>query len=213
MRIVLADDHRVVLDGLRAVFAAHADFEIVGEAVDAPGALERAQSQRPEVLVLDLMMPGANGMELLRELAQRAPAVRVVILSMHANEGYVAEALRAGATGYVLKTSPTEDLLRAVRLAAEGKRYISGVSEAELERYLAQLESAPPDPIETLTEREREVLVAVAEGKKNREIAKQLGIGARTVESHRENMMRKLGLRSTAEAVLFAVRRGLAPER
>jgi len=208
MRIALADDHRVVLDGLRAVLAAQADFEIVGDAVDAPGVLTLVAETKPDVLVLDLMMPGANGIEIARELSKSAPAVRIVILSMHANEGYVAEALRAGAIGYVLKNSPTDELVQAIRLAERGQRYVSGMRDEEIERYLSQLKSAV-DPVDTLTAREREVLQLVGEGKKNREVAKLLGIGSRTVESHRENMMRKLGLRSTADVVLFAVRRGM----
>jgi DNA-binding NarL/FixJ family response regulator len=208
MRIALADDHRVVLDGLRAVLAAQADFEIVGDAVDAPGVLSLVERTKPDVLVLDLMMPGANGIEIARELAKSAPAVRIVILSMHANEGYVAEALRSGATAYVLKNCPTEELVQAIRMAARGQRHVSGVLEHEIERYLSQMKSAV-DPMDTLTAREREVLQLVGEGKKNREVAKLLGIGSRTVESHRENMMRKLGLRSTADVVLFAVRRGM----
>ncbi len=212
MRVALADDHRVVLDGLKAVLANEADFEIVGEAVDGPAVLDVVARTKPDVLVLDLMMPGANGLEVTRELAKRASDTRVVILSMHANEAYVAEAFRSGATGYVLKNRPTQDLVRAVRMANVGQRFVSGVSEQEIERYLAKMQSAPPDPYETLTGRERDVLIRVASGKRNHEIGKVLGIGKRTVETHRETMMKKLGLRSAADVVLFAVKRGLIKE-
>jgi DNA-binding NarL/FixJ family response regulator len=212
MRIALADDHRVVLDGLRSVLANEPDFEIVGEAVDGREVLDVVEEKKPDVLVLDLMMPGANGLEVTRELAKRAPATRVVILSMHANKGYVADALRSGATGYVVKNYPSKDLIRAIRKAHKGERFVSGISEQEIERYLAKLEGAPPDAYETLTGREREVLVFVAQGKTNSDIARELGIGRRTVESHRENMMKKVGLKATAEVVLFAVKRGLVKE-
>jgi DNA-binding NarL/FixJ family response regulator len=210
MRIALADDHSVVLEGLRAVLAAESDFELVGEVSEGHEVTPLCERLHPDVLVLDLMMPKMNGLDVLTEIARRAPETRVVVLTMHAHEAYVAQAIQNGATGYVLKSSSSRELVAAIRKAAAGERYLSSaISEEALASYREKAQSAPGDPLTTLTGREREVLTLAAQGKTNAEIAETLGIGRRTVESHRESLMRKLGLRSLAELIHFAIRRGI----
>lgn len=210
LTILLADDHQILRQGLKAILQAVPDFRLVGEAADGPEAVRLADRLHPDVLVLDLMLPSLNGMEVARHVARRLPRTRVVILSMHSNEAYVVEALRAGATGYVLKEGGADELVRAIRAAATGQRYISpAISESALGTYLRMTESRPPDPYETLTFREREVLQMTVEGHSAVEIADQLFISRRTVESHRANMMRKLGVRNQKELTRLAVQKGI----
>jgi two-component system response regulator NreC len=210
--IVLADDHHVVRQGLRSLLEAEPDFSVIGETGDGLEVTQLVERLRPHVLVLDLMMPGLNGLEVTRQVSQRSPQTRVVILSMHANEAYVLEALRAGAAAYILKESTADELVRAVREAVAGRRYLSPpLSERAIETYMQKAESAALDSYETLTAREREVLHLVAEGHTNAEIADRLFISRRTVETHRANLMRKLGLRSQTDLISYALRRGLLP--
>jgi len=210
--IVLADDHHLVRQGLRSLLEAEPDFSIVGETGDGLEAAQLVERLRPDVLVLDLMMPGLNGLEVTRQVGQRSPRTHVVILSMHPNEAYVLEALRAGAAAYVLKESTSAELVRAVREAVAGRRYLSPpLSERAIEVYMQKAESAALDPYETLTAREREVLHLAAEGHTNAEIADRLFISRRTVETHRANLMRKLGLRTQTDLISYALRRGILP--
>jgi DNA-binding NarL/FixJ family response regulator len=210
--IVLADDHHVVRQGLRSLLEAESDFSVVGEAGDGLEATQLVERLQPDVLVLDLMMPSLNGLEVTRQVSQRSPQTHVVILSMHPNEAYVLEALRAGAAAYVLKESTSAELVRAVREAVAGGRYLSPpLSERAIEVYMQKAESAALDPYETLTAREREVLHLVAEGHTNAEIADRLFISRRTVETHRANLMRKLGLRTQTDLISYALRRGILP--
>lgn len=208
--IALADDHSVVLSGLKALLASEPDFKLVGEATDGQQVTPMVERARPDVLLLDLMMPGLNGLEVTRLVKKAAPQTRIVILSMHADVAYVVEALRNGAQGYVLKSAQGGELAEAIRAVVAGRRYLSPpLSEESIQSYEARARSAPPDPYETLTSREREVLQLVAEGKSNVEIGATLSIGKRTVETHRASLMRKLGLRSQAELIRFAVKRGI----
>lgn len=208
--VMLADDHQVVLEGLKAMLGAEPDLRVVGEANDGLGVLPLVEKLQPAVLVVDLMMPGMNGLEVTRQVHQKAPATRIVVLSMHANEAYVAEALRNGAAGYVLKTAPGAELLRAIRAVVEGARYLSPpLSEESLQRYEEESAGGALDPYDTLSSRERQVLQLAAEGLTNAEIGDRLTIGKRTVETHRANLIRKLGLKSQAELVRFAIRKGL----
>jgi DNA-binding NarL/FixJ family response regulator len=211
LTLVLADDHRIVRQGLRALLATEPEFRLVGEAADGLEAVRLVERLRPDVLVLDLMMPGLGGLEVARRVARQSPSTRTVILSMYANEAYVVEALRAGAAAYVLKESGAEELIQAVRAAAAGDRFLSpSISEHALRAY-AREAGGPADPYDTLTAREREVLQLTAEGHSGGAIAGRLFISPRTVESHRSNLMRKLGVRNQKELVRYAVQRGLSP--
>ncbi len=208
--IVLADDHHVVRKGIRALLEAQADFRLVGEASDGLETVQLVERLRPDVLVLDLIMPGLNGIEVARQVGQRSPGTRVVILSMHANDDYVLEALRTGAIGYVLKEASISELVEAVRDAAAGRRFLSPVlAERAIDAYIRQTQESPLDRYETLTDREREVLHLAAEGLTNAEVAERLSISPRTVETHRGNMMRKLKLENQTDLVRYALKKGI----
>jgi len=210
--ILLADDHQVVRQGLRALLEAEPDFRVVGEAADGLEATRLVERLHPDVAVVDLIMPGLNGMEVTRQITARVPKTRVVVLSMHANEAYVLEALRNGAAAYVLKDSSATDLVHAVREVAAGRRYLSPpLSERALDTYRQRAKEATLDIYETLTTREREVLHLAAEGHTNAEIAARLGISPRTAETHRANLMHKLGLQTQTDLVRYALRRGIVP--
>lgn len=210
--IVIAEDHHVVRQGLRTLLEAEPDFSVVGEASTGVEACQQVERLQPDVLMLDLMMPDLNGLEVTRQLGEHATHTRVIILSMHSNEAYVLEALRAGAAAYVLKDSTADDLASAIRDVAAGRRYLSPpLTQQALEAYAEKAKSAGLDPYETLTAREREVMVLVAEGRTNHEIAEMLHISRRTVETHRANLMRKLDLGSQADLIRYALRRGILP--
>jgi DNA-binding NarL/FixJ family response regulator len=210
--IVLADDHPVMRRGLRSLLESDPDLSVVGEAGDGLDAIRLVERLRPNVLVLDLMMPGLSGLEALRIIRQRVPQTRVLVLSMYSNKAFIAETLKNGATGYLLKGCTEEDLVRAVRETAAGRRCLSPpVTEIAIDDYIAQASAGPFDPHETLTAREREVLQLAAEGLTNSEIASRLHISPRTVENHRAHVMRKLGLQNHTDLVRHAMRRGLIP--
>ena len=210
--IVLADDHTVVRQGLRAVLEATDEFSVLGEVADGLQVPEAVERLRPQVLLLDLMMPGLNGLEITRQVAKRCPQTRIVILSMHADEAYVLEALRNGAAGYVLKEASVTEVAEAVREAAAGRRYLSQpLSARAIEVYAEKAQAAPLDLYETLTTREREVLQLCAEGSSSTEIASRLGISPRTADAHRANLMRKLGLQRQKDLIRYALRRGILP--
>ncbi len=206
IRILLADDHAVVRQGFRLILAAQPEMEIVGEAGDGREAVELAERLRPDVVVMDVAMPGLNGIEATRRLARSSPRTRVLALSMHKDSVYVREILRAGARGYLLKDSIDRDLLAAVRAVAGGEGYLSpAICEAVLSDYRKHVS----DPLDLLTSREREVLQMIAEGKTNKEIASALNLSVYTVDAHRGRIMEKLNLHSTGELVRFAMRSGL----
>jgi two-component system response regulator NreC len=208
--IILADDHPLVRRGMQAVFESERDLAIVGVAADGLEAVRMAERLNPDVLVLDLMMPGLSGLEVLRILRERSPQTRVVILSMYSSSAFIAQALQHGATGYVLKGCPEEDLVRAVKAAAAGRRFLSPpVTDIAINAYIEQSKTGTFDPHETLTPRQREVLQLAAEGKTNAEIAKRLNISQRTVENHRATLMRRLGLQNQTELIRHAMRHGL----
>lgn len=208
--VVLADDHQIVRQGLSALLEREDDLVVAGEAGTGPETLELVGSCRPDVLVLDLALPGLDGLEVTRRVRQTHPDTHVVILSMHNNGAYVAQAVRHGATGYVLKESSSDELVRAVRAVLGGERFFS----QGLEALVADADhgrTAPTDRYEALTSREREVLHLVAEGLTSPEAAERLAISTRTVETHRSNLMAKLGLRTQTDLVHFALQRGLVP--
>jgi two-component system response regulator NreC len=210
--IVLADDHRVVREGLRLLLEAQKEFHVVAEAADGLETVKAVEALHPNVLVVDLMMPGINGLEVARRVRQQTPATQVVILSMYSDEAYVLEALRSGAIAYVLKGSNATCLLQAVREANAGQRYLSPpFSQRAIEGYLVKALEVPMDPYETLTPREREVLHLSVRGQTNSEIATSLFISPRTVETHRANLMHKLNVRTQADLIRYALRRGILP--
>ena len=209
LRLMLADDHQIVRQGLRAILRAVPDFELAGEAADGLEVVRLAERLKPDVIVLDLMMPRLSGLEATRQLTRRTHRPKVVVLSMHSNEAYVLEALAAGALGYVVKDAGAEELVQAIRVVASGRRYLSRPLCAEdVEAYARRVEGGPPDPFLQLTAREREVLQLTAEGHSGSDIAERLFISPRTVETHRANLMRKLGVRNQKELVRYAVQRG-----
>jgi two-component system response regulator NreC len=210
--IVLADDHHVVRQSLRLLLEAEPDFQVLGEAASGLEAIELAERLRPEALVVDIMMPELNGLEVARRIKKELPRTVVVILSMHENEAYVLEALRAGVAAYVLKKSTAQELVYAIRQAIAGHLFLSPpLSEHAIQAYLERAQDTVLDPYETLTAREREVLQLAAEGQNNTEIAARLSISPRTVEMHRGNLMRKLRLRNQTELIRFALQRGILP--
>jgi DNA-binding NarL/FixJ family response regulator len=210
--IVLADDHHVMRQGLRMVLEAQEHFHVVAEAGNGLDAIALVERFKPCVLIVDVMMPGLNGLEVTRQVRQRASRTRVIVLSMYSNEAYVLEALRHGAAGYVLKEAQADELVHAVHEVAAGRRYLSPpLSERAIEAYLQKAQDTGLDPYETLTTREREVLQLAAEGRTNGDIAAALYISPRTVETHRANVMRKLGLQHQADMIRYALQRGLLP--
>jgi DNA-binding NarL/FixJ family response regulator len=212
--IVLADDHHVVRQGLRALLESEPDFRIVGEASDGLETVRLIDRLRPRILIVDLVMPGLDGLEITRQVTRHTRETRVVVLSMHAGEPYVLKALRNGALGYVLKDSTAGELVAAIREVAAGRRYLSRpLSSHVLDVYARRAQETPPDDYDRLTTREREVLHLVAEGHTSAGAAARLGISPRTVESHRASLMQKLDLRTQADLIRFVLQRGLVPMR
>jgi two-component system response regulator NreC len=211
LRVLLVDDHTVVRHGLRRILASDEQIEIVGEAGDGRAAVEVAQRVQPDVVVMDVALPELNGIEATRQLAKRAPNVRVLMLTMHADDVYVRQALKAGARGYLLKDSEDLDLIKAVKAVGAGGSFFSpAVSRVVLSGYLGDRPVGDADdPLGRLTDREREVLQLIAEGKTNKEIAVALSLSVNTVETHRKHLMEKLDLHNTAELVRFAIRERL----
>jgi DNA-binding NarL/FixJ family response regulator len=211
LRLLLGDDHALVRTGLRKILEERSEWEVVAEAEDGRTAVKKVFETTPDVAVLDIGMPQLNGIDATRQIVNKAPGVRVLILSMHADESYVVRALHAGARGYLLKDSAAKDLLGAVAAVAEGQTYFSpAVSQMMLDDYVRRVsKGAGADRYETLSDREREVFQLIAEGRSNKEVADLLSISATTVETHRAKILQKLDLHSAAELVLYAVRRGV----
>jgi DNA-binding NarL/FixJ family response regulator len=210
--IFLADDHQVVRQGVRSLLEAQPNFTVVGEGDDGLDTLAQVERLKPDVLLLDLMLPGLNGLEVARQVQQRSPKTRVLILSMHENEAYVLQALRNGAAGYVLKQSSAATLIQAVTEVSQGRRFLSpSLSDRVIEAYMQKAEPTSFDLYDTLTSREREVLQLAAEGHSNPEIAERLFISCRTVETHRANLLRKLDLHSQTDLIRYALRKGILP--
>jgi len=205
IRILLADDHVMFRQGLR-VLLEQAGMSVIGEASDGQEALRLAHEHTPDVAVLDLAMPSLNGLETARRLRETLPQTKIVLLTMYPEEPYVLEALQAGAVGYVLKTQAAGDIVQAIRDALQGAMYLSSrVAHTVVQAYLTR-SARSPDP---LTSREREIVQRIAEGQTTKEIAAALGLSAKTVESHRSSLMRKLDIHETATLVRYAIRRGL----
>jgi two-component system, NarL family, response regulator NreC len=211
IRILLADDHNIMRRGLRLLLENQPGFTVVGEAADGSAAVEQAKSTKPDVVVLDIAMPRLNGVEAAQRISEALPSTAIVILSMHADEGYVLRALKAGAKGYLLKDSAEGDLIEAIKAVDEGKAFFSPeISKMLAEDYVRDIRArGVEDSYELLTAREREVLQLLAEGKSNKEIAALLNLSLFTVETHRRNLQEKLNLHSLAELILYTVRKGL----
>lgn len=204
-RILLADDHTIVRQGLRAILEREG-YEVVGEASDGREAISFAEKFRPDVAVLDISMPLLNGIDAAREITKISPRTKTILLTMYTEDHYVLESLRAGVTGYVLKMRAALALVQAIQAVMKGEIYLSpGISRAVVQAFLSKTD-IPEDP---LTTREREVLQLVAEGKTTKEIAAQLGISAKTADSHRTNIMEKLDIHDTAGLVRYAIKRGI----
>jgi two-component system, NarL family, response regulator NreC len=211
VRLLLADDHTMVRQGLRKLLEERVDWEVAAEASDGREAIKLAEQHRPDVAILDVAMPLLNGIEATRQITKRVPSTRVLVLSMHADEAYVTQVLRAGATGYLLKDSADADLMDAVAAVAQGKSFFSpAIARVMLDDYVRQLaDKAIVDRFDSLSEREREVFQLIAEGKTNKEIAGLLCVSPSTVETHRGHILEKLDCHNAAEIVLYAVRRGV----
>ena len=209
--ILLGDDHTVVRQGLRKILEEHEDWQVVAEAADGRDAVRLALELQPKVAVLDISMPLLNGIEATRQINRRLPGMGIVILSMHTEEAFITTALQAGARGYVLKDSADTELIRGVTSVAVGKSFFSPVAaQAMLHDYVRHMErKGIVDRYDALSEREREIFQLIAEGHSNKEIADLLSISVATVETHRAHILQKLDVHSTAQLVLYAVRKGV----
>jgi two-component system, NarL family, response regulator NreC len=211
IRILLADDHGVVRQGLRFILERQPDMEVAGEAGTGREAVKLAEELSPDLVIMDIAMPQLNGIEATAQIVKRNPQIGVIVLSMHSDEGYLVRALSAGAKGYLLKDSAEVDLVRAVQAVANKKPFFSpAIAQTLLEEYMGYLQQKGlQDSYDLLTEREKEILQLLAEGKSNKEVAEILNLSPYTVETHRTHLMQKLNLHNTAEIVLYAVRKKL----
>ncbi|WP_286933350.1 MULTISPECIES: response regulator [Aminobacterium] len=210
IRILLADDHQIVREGLRLLIERQPDISVVAEAGDGFEAVALAESFRPDIVVMDIKMPGMDGIEATEELQIRAPETKVVALSMYADRNFISEMLRAGAKAFLLKDCASTELVEAIRTVYEGRIYLGpSVSKIVARMYVHFVQQGTSPGEEKLTAREREVLIHLAEGKTNREIANLLHLSVKTIGTHRQNIMRKLGLETIADLVKYAIREGL----
>jgi DNA-binding NarL/FixJ family response regulator len=209
IRILIADDHGIVRKGLRLQLEQREEFEVAGEASDGREAVRSVEELQPDVVILDIAMPNLNGIDAAAQMVKRNPQLKVIILSMHSDESYLTRALSAGVKGYLLKDTADVDLYRAVQVVAQGKVFFSPtIANTLLEDYMRQLQQRGlQDSYDLLTEREKEILQLLAEGKSNKEVATALDLSTYTVETHRTHIMQKLNLHSSAEIVLYAVRK------
>jgi two-component system response regulator NreC len=214
--VLLADDHTIVRKGLRSLLEAEADIDVIGEAEDGREAIEKTSELHPDVVVMDITMPGINGLEATRQIKQRSSGVQVVVLTMHTAAEYILQILRAGASGYLIKRAAPSELISAVRAAYRGESFLSpSVSKTVIDDYLRKAEVlAGENSHERLTPREREILQLIAEGYSNRGMAELLCLSIKTIQSHRANLMSKLGIYTTAELTQYAIRKHIiSPDR
>jgi DNA-binding NarL/FixJ family response regulator len=212
IRIILADDHRLFRTGLQSLLARQPGIHIVGEADDGAAAVKQVAELKPDVVLMDISMSQLNGIEATRQIVTQTPETRVVILSMHTDRRFVIESLKAGARGYLLKDSAVEELLAAIRSVMSNQVYLSSrITNIVVEDYIQLAKDSAPTVFNLLSAREREVLQMVAEGKNTKEIAGLLNVSVKTIETHRKQVMDKLGLRNVAELTKYAIREGLTP--
>lgn len=210
--VALADDHHIVRQGLRLVLERSIEFKLAGEAGDGLEAVDLVEKEAPNVLVIDLMIPRLHGLEVIKQVSKKHPDTKTLVLSMYSDEPFVMEALRNGASGYLLKDCDGDEFLKAIRTVAAGKRYLTDVlAERALSGYIEHPGKSSLDVYDTLTNRERTVLQLAAEGLSSSKIAAKLFISPRTAETHRANLMRKLSLSSQTDLVRFAIRKGIIP--
>lgn len=210
MNILLVDDHQLLRDGLRVLLERESDLHVVGEAEDGLRALELAPKLRPDIVLMDISMPGLNGIDATRRMCALLPRVRVIGLSMNADRRYVHAMFEAGACGYLLKSSAADELIRAVRAVSRGEKYVSpAIAGVVLEAFVGGPSAKAADPLSRLSTREREVLQLLAEGKTTKEIASRLGLAPSTVETHRRQISAKLEVHTVAELTKLAIRAGL----
>ncbi len=216
IRVILAEDHTIVRKGLRSLLEGEEDIEVIGEAGDGKEAITLVEQKKPDIVVMDIGMPELNGLEATRRIRKKFPETKVLILTMHTNEEYVFEILRAGASGYIIKKAAPTELVSALRAVKRGESFLSpAISKKVIDEYLQRAgEAKRRGAFELLTDREREVLQLIAEGNSTRGIAGRLFISTKTVETHRSNLMEKLDLHGTADLTRYAIRMGIVdPER
>lgn len=213
--VLIADDHTILRKGICALLEREKDLKIVGEAEDGRETVAKVEQLRPDVVVIDITMPGLNGIEATRQIKKRFPETKILTLSIHESEEFVFQTLRAGASGYLIKKTVPEDLICAIKAVYRGESYLSpAISKTVIEHYIRTAEqSLEEDPYETLTDREREVLQMIAEGGSNRQIADHLCLSIKTIQTHRNNIMEKLDIHSTADLTRYALRKGLISDQ
>ncbi len=213
MRVIVADDHTLVRAGIRALLEAIDEVEVVAETGDGREALNLIEEHRPQIAVLDITMPGLNGLEVAQRSPRVSPETKIILLSMHADEGYVAQALRTGVAAYLLKDSAAPELSLAIRAVRRGDLYLSPAISRQVVESFLRGEKPLPDPLDALTARQREILQLIAEGRNTKEIAMDLGVSAKTIETHRAQLMDRLDIHDVPGLVRFAIRSGLiSPE-
>jgi two-component system, NarL family, response regulator NreC len=211
-RVLLAEDHTIVRKGLRSLLDKETGIKVVGEAEDGREAIAKAEELHPDVVVMDIAMPGLNGLEATRQIKKRFPDIKIIILTMHTNEEYVLQTLKAGASGYLVKKAAPDELISAINAVHKGNSFLSpSISRMVIDEYIRRSKeiSEGEEGFEQLTVREREVLQLIAEGRKTREIAELLYISIKTVETHKAHIMDKLDIHSTAELTRYAIRKGI----
>lgn len=209
-KILIADDHRLFRDGLKALLEKQTDMQVVGETPDGIATVKAVLDKKPDIVLMDISMPELNGIEATRQIMESRPETRVIVLSMHSDQRYIAECLKAGAVGYILKDCPTEELLTAVRAVANKQVYLSRkITESVVREYINLNKGGSSQVFAILSPREREVLQLLAEGKSTKQIAETLNVSVKTIETHRKQIMDKLNMRSIAELTKYAIREGL----
>lgn len=212
LKVLLADDHRLFRDGLRTLLKQHDELEVVGETVDGPETVQAVMKLKPDIILMDISMPNLNGIDATRKILADRPTVKVIMLSMHSDQRYVIESLRAGATGYLLKDCAVDELMAAILMVAKDQIYLArSIAKVILRDYINLIASKPGSVFSTLSAREREVLQLLAEGKSTKEISSQLQVSVKTVETHRKQIMDKLNIHSIAQLTKYAIREGLTP--